>query len=63
MQSSRWWTRSSSLTRSTRAAKTPCDELRAQRNKKSKEIGGLMAKGQKEEAEKIKAEVRLWPTR
>ena len=39
-----------------RAAKTRCDELRAQRNKKSKEIGGLMAKGQKEEAEKIKAE-------
>ena len=34
-----------------RAAKTRCDELRAQRNKKSKEIGGLMAKGQKEEAE------------
>ena len=34
------------------------DELRAMRNKKSKEIGGLMAKGQKEEAEKIKAEVK-----
>ena len=28
-----------------RAAKTRCDELRAQRNKKSKEIGGLMAQG------------------
>ena len=41
-----------------RAAKTRCDERRAQRNKKSKEIGGLMAKGQKEEAEKIKAEVK-----
>ena len=41
-----------------RAPKTRCDELRAQRNKKSKEIGGLMAKGQKEEAEKIKAEVK-----
>ena len=41
-----------------RAAKTRCDELRAQRNKKSKEIGGLMAKGQKEEAEKVKAEVK-----
>ena len=25
-----------------RAAKTRCDELRAQRNKKSKEIGGLV---------------------
>ena len=33
-----------------RAAKTRCDELRAMRNKKSKEIGGLMAKGQKDEA-------------
>ena len=42
-----------------RAAKTRCDELRAQRNKKSKEIGGLMAKGQKEEAEKIKAEAPM----
>ena len=41
-----------------RAAKTRCDELRAQRNKKSKEIGGLMAKGQKVEAEKVKAEVK-----
>ena len=35
-----------------------CDDLRMQRNSKSKEIGGLMAKGQKEEAEKIKAEVQ-----
>ncbi len=41
-----------------RAAKTRCDELRSQRNKKSKMIGGLMAKGQKDEAEKIKAEVK-----
>ena len=41
-----------------RAAKTRCDELRALRNKKSKEIGGLMAKGQKDEAEKVKAEVK-----
>ena len=41
-----------------RAAKTRCDERRAQRNKKSKEIGGLMAKGQKDEAEKVKAEVK-----
>ena len=41
-----------------RAAKTRCDELRAQRNKKSKEIGGLMAKGLKDEAEKVKAEVK-----
>ena len=36
-----------------RAAKTRCDELRAMRNKKSKEIGGLMAKGQKDEAEQV----------
>ncbi|MCI7126017.1 MAG: serine--tRNA ligase [Agathobaculum sp.] len=41
-----------------RAAKTRCDELRALRNKKSKEIGGLMAKGQKDEAEAVKAEVK-----
>ncbi|MFI3207048.1 MAG: serine--tRNA ligase, partial [Clostridia bacterium] len=33
------------------------DSLRASRNKLSKEIGGLMAKGQKEEAEKVKAQV------
>ena len=43
-----------------RAAKTRCDELRAQRNKKSKEIGGLMAKGQKEEAEKAKEQVAVY---
>lgn len=41
-----------------RAAKTRCDELRAQRNQKSKAIGGLMAKGQKDEAEAVKAEVK-----
>jgi seryl-tRNA synthetase len=35
-----------------------CDELRMKRNSKSKEIGGLMAKGKKEEAEKIKEEVK-----
>ena len=34
-----------------------CDELRMKRNSISKEIGGLMAKGQKEEAENKKAEV------
>lgn len=41
-----------------RAAKTRCDELRNQRNVLSKQIGGLMAKGQKEEAEQIKAQVK-----
>ncbi len=34
------------------------DSLRADRNRISKEIGGLMAKGQKEEAEKVKAQVK-----
>ena len=37
-----------------REAKGRGDELRAQRNSVSKEIGALMAKGQKEEAEKTK---------
>jgi seryl-tRNA synthetase len=40
-----------------RACKTKADELRSRVNKLSKQIGGLMAKGEKEEAEKIKAEV------
>ena len=40
-----------------RAAKTRCDNLRNQRNKISKQIGALMAKGEKEEAEKVKAQV------
>ena len=40
-----------------RAAKQEADDLRASRNKISKEIGGLMAQGKKEEAEAKKAEV------
>ena len=40
-----------------RAARTRCDELRNQRNVISKQIGGFMAKGLKDEAEKAKAEV------
>ena len=40
-----------------RAAKTRCDELRSQRNSISKQIGGLMAQGKKEEAEATKAQV------
>lgn len=40
-----------------RNTKTECDSLRNQRKTISKQIGGLMAKGQKEEAEKIKSEV------
>ncbi|MDR0914452.1 MAG: serine--tRNA ligase [Oscillospiraceae bacterium] len=38
-----------------REIKGQADELRANRNKLSKQIGGLMAKGEREEAEKIKA--------
>ena len=40
-----------------REAKTRCDTLRGQRNSISKEIGGLMAKGLKDEAMAKKAEV------
>ncbi len=41
-----------------RKAQQRGDSLRADRNRISKEIGGLMAKGQKEEAEKVKAQVK-----
>lgn len=41
-----------------RAARTRADELRSQRNTLSKQIGGMMAKGQKEEAETVKAQVK-----
>ncbi len=40
-----------------RAAKTEGDNLRAARNKLSKQIGQLMAQGKKEEAEAVKAQV------
>ena len=40
-----------------RAAITEADGLRAERNRLSKQIGGLMAKGQKEEAEAVKKQV------
>ena len=40
-----------------RAAKTRCDELRNKRKVMSKQIGGLMGKGLKGEAEKVKSEV------
>ena len=40
-----------------RAVKQEGDDLRAAKNKISKEIGGLMAQGKKEEAEAKKAEV------
>lgn len=40
-----------------RAAQQEADEIRAKRNKVSKEIGALMGQGKKEEAEAKKAEV------
>ena len=40
-----------------RAAQAEADELRANKNKISKQIGALMAQGKKEEAEAVKAEV------
>ena len=45
------------LDEQSRQAKTRCDYLRSQRNTLSKQIGGLMAKGQKEEAEQVKGQV------
>lgn len=40
-----------------RTAKQEADTLRSERNKISKQIGGLMAQGKKEEAEEMKAKV------
>ncbi|MBQ4349873.1 MAG: serine--tRNA ligase [Clostridia bacterium] len=40
-----------------RAVMQEADSLRGNRNKLSKQIGGLMAKGQREEAERVKAQV------
>ena len=40
-----------------RAAKAEGDEIRAQRNKLSKQIGQLMGQGKKDEAEAVKAQV------
>lgn len=40
-----------------RTAKQEADNLRAERNKISKQIGGLMAQGKKDEAEEMKAKV------
>ena len=45
-----------SLDKEYRAAQQKADGIRSQRKKRSDLIGGLMARGQKEEAEKIKAE-------
>ena len=41
-----------------RAARTRCDELRNRRNVISKQIGGMMARGEREAAEAAKAEVK-----
>lgn len=46
-----------SLDETLRAAKQEADQLRANRNKKSKEIGGLMAAKKLDEAEALKLEV------
>ena len=41
-----------------RCLRTKADDLRAQRNTISKQIGALMSQGKKDEAEKVKAEVK-----
>lgn len=46
-----------------RAIKQEVEVLRAERNKLSKEIGGLMAKGMKDEAEQVKAKIAAEATR
>ncbi|MBQ7680510.1 MAG: serine--tRNA ligase [Butyrivibrio sp.] len=46
-----------------RNAQKEADDLRSRRNKISKEIGGLMAQGKKEEAEEKKAEVAAFSKR
>ena len=46
------------LDKENRACKQAGDELRAKRNSMSKQIGGLMAKGQKEEANEVKKQVQ-----
>ena len=45
------------LDKESRATQQEADNLRANRKKISKNIGGLMAQGKKEEAEALKAEV------
>ncbi|MDD6102713.1 MAG: serine--tRNA ligase [Clostridiales bacterium] len=46
------------LDKERRAVKQEADNLRNERNVLSKQIGGLMAKGQREEAEEVKAKVK-----
>ena len=45
------------LDKENRTIKQEVEALRAQRNKLSKQIGALMAKGEKDEAEKVKAQI------
>ena len=45
------------LDKKARETQQEADELRAKKNKVSKEIGALMAKGQKDEAQKVKDEI------
>ena len=45
------------LDKENRTIKQEVEALRAQRNKLSKQIGALMAKGEKDEAEKVKAQM------
>ena len=42
-----------------RALRTSADELRSKRNSISKQIGALMSQGRKEEADQVKADVKL----
>ncbi|MCQ2400597.1 MAG: serine--tRNA ligase [Lachnospiraceae bacterium] len=52
-----------SLDAELRSVQQEADDLRNRRNVLSKQIGGLMAKGQKEEAEEVKAEVKAFGDR
>ena len=49
------------LDKQARAAKGEADTLRANRNKISKEIGGCYARGEREKAEELKAQVACQP--
>ena len=48
------------LDKQLRAAQLRADTLRGDRNRLSKEIGGLMAQGKKDEAEQVKAKVKAF---
>ena len=52
-----WWIKPSPWTSTSGIQKFKADELRALRNKISKQIGGLMKEGKKEEAEALKQKV------